>query len=87
MKYDSSYWRGGWGIALMEKTKVESQIAADVENRDSELWWKITLSPNGSFFPGWIRWLRSKFKKNEYTYEDSLDITTEGDVTTIRGKE
>ena len=90
-----SYWRGGWGIALMGKTKVENQIAAEVENSSSELWWKITISPNKSFFTGWVGWALRKagfLKQKEYNPNDALDIKTTYDkdgvpTTTIRPKE
>ena len=69
---------------------VETQFEAEIENKDAELWWKITIAPNKSFFKGWVSFALQKLgfmKQKEYTYEDSLDITTEGDITTIRPKE
>ena len=64
-------------------------IEERIESKEG-FWWKIRIRLNDSYFPGWIEWALRKvgiIKDNRYDYWDSVDVTTEGDTTTIKPKE
>ena len=91
------------GVGLVEE-KRDNKIAGQgnkypenyVERKINDgIWWRIKIRLNDSFYPGWVGWALKKvgiIKKNEYRYEDSIDVTTTVDAdgnptTTIIGKE
>ena len=55
-----------------------------------EFWWRVKIRPDKSFFPGWVGWALRKIglmKQKEYKYEESIEVTRDDDVTTIKPKE